>query len=69
MCRDAVATWNNDLFKATVRPFVLVGLFLMGVDAIRSMYHHHLAEVVVVWALVWVFLGPFLYIWWQRNKA
>jgi hypothetical protein len=68
MYRDAIATWNNDLFKVTVRPFVLVGLFLMVIDAIRSVYHRHLSEMVV-WALLWVFLGPFLYIWWRRNKT
>jgi len=66
--RGAVGTWKNDLFRVTVRPFVAVGIFLTGIDAIRSVYHHDLSRIAI-WAILWVFLGPFLYFWWQRNKA
>lgn len=66
--RSSVATWKNDLFKVTVRPVILVGVFVTGIDAIRAAYHHDFSRVGGS-ALLWVFLGPFLYIWWQRNKA
>ena len=65
--RGSVATWKDDLFKVTVRPVILVGIFLTGIDAIRSVYHHDLSDIVV-WGMLWVLLGPFLYIWWRRNK-
>ena len=66
--RGAVATWKNDLFKVTVRPFVVAGLFVTGIDAIRAVSHHDFSRVAGD-AIVWVFLGPFLYIWWHRNKT
>jgi hypothetical protein len=66
--RGAVATWKNDLLKVTVRPFVVAGLFVTGIDAIRAVSHHDFSRVAGD-AIVWVFLGPFLYIWWHRNKT
>src|ERR1700722_2091325 len=66
--RGVVATWKNDLFKVTVRPVVLSGLFMMGIDTIRSAYHHDFSRMVV-WAPLCVLLAPFLFIWWQRNKT
>jgi len=66
--RDAVATWKNELFKVTVRTFILVGVFITGIDAIRATYQNDFSRVAGS-AIVWIFLAPFLYIWWRRNKA
>jgi hypothetical protein len=66
--RGMVATWKGDLFKVTVRPVILVGIFMTCIDAIRAIYHHDFSRVAGA-AILWVFLGPFLYIWWLRNKA
>lgn len=66
--RGAVATWKNDLFKITVRPMVIAGLVITAIDAIRAVYNHDLSRLGPL-AFVWLFLGPFLFIWWRRNKA
>jgi len=66
--RDAIATWRNDLFRVTVRPLVIAGIFITMIDATRAVYNRSISYVAGS-AIVWIFLAPFLYLWWRRNKA
>jgi len=66
--RGTGATWRNDLFKVTLRPLIFAGIFITVIDAIRAVYHHSIFHIAGS-AIVWVFLGPFLYIWWRRNEG
>ena len=60
-------TWKDDLFGVTVRPVLLVGGFMTIIDAMRAIFRHRFSDLIPL-GLLWLFIGPFLYLWWLRNK-
>jgi hypothetical protein len=60
-------TWKDDVFSVTVHPVILI--FGLGtiIDAIRAILRHKTADLVTL-GLLWLFVGPFLYLWWHSNK-
>jgi len=60
-------TWKDDLFSVTIRPVILVFGLGTTIDAMRAIFRHRFSDLVPL-GLVWLFVGPFLYLWWHRNK-
>ena len=60
-------TWKDNLFGATVRPVILVCGFITIIDVMRAMFRHRFSDLIPT-GLLWLFVGPFLYLWWRRNK-
>jgi hypothetical protein len=60
-------TWKDDVFRVTVRPLILVFGVMTTIDAIRAILRHSFSDLVPL-GLLWFFVGPFVYLWWHRNK-
>jgi hypothetical protein len=59
--------WRNDLFKATVRPFLFVGVIFFVLEAARAVCRHNLPDVGFS-AVSFLLLGSVAVVWWIRNK-
>ena len=58
---------RDDLFKVSVRPFLLFALIWLVLQVARAVYRHDLVDMML--SIVTFFaLGSVAVIWWIRNK-
>ena len=60
-------TWKDDLFSVTVGPVILAFGAMTAIDATRAIIRHRFSDLVPL-GLLWLFVGPFLYLWWHHKK-
>ena len=60
-------TWKDEFFSVTIRPVIVVFGLMTIIDIMRAVFRRRFSDLVPL-GLLWLFVGPFLYLWWHRNN-